>query len=105
MANKKDLIHFVADKSGLTIAQASDAVDAIFDTITASLKNGEEVRLAGFGTFAATKRKASIGRNPATGAEVKIPSSNQAKFRPGKGLKDSINGGEDDGYGGARHHR
>ena len=63
----------------------------MFDAVTASLKKGEEVRLVGFGTFAVSKRKASIGRNPATGAEIKIPASNQAKFKPGKGLKDAIN--------------
>lgn len=91
MSNKNDLIGVVADKAGLTKAQAGDAVDAVFDAITASLKNGDEVRLVGFGTFAVSQRKASIGRNPATGAEINIPASNQAKFKPGKGLKDAIN--------------
>jgi len=91
MSNKNDLIGLVAEKAGLTKAQAGEAVDAVFDAITGSLKKGEEVRLVGFGTFAVSKRKASIGRNPATGAEIKIPASNQAKFKPGKGLKDSIN--------------
>ena len=91
MSNKNDLIGMVADKAGLTKAQAGDAVDAVFDAITSSLKSGEEVRLVGFGTFAVSQRKASIGRNPATGAEIKIPASNQAKFKPGKGLKDAIN--------------
>ena len=91
MSNKNDLIGLVADKAGLTKADAGLAVDAVFDAITSSLKKGEEVRLVGFGTFAVSKRKASIGRNPATGAEIKIPASNQAKFKPGKGLKDSIN--------------
>ncbi len=91
MSNKNDLIGLVADKAGLTKADAGLAVDAVFDAITSSLKKGEEVRLVGFGTFAVSKRKASIGRNPATGAEIKIPASNQAKFKPGKGLKDAIN--------------
>ena len=91
MSNKNDLIGMVADKAGLTKAQAGEAVDAVFDAITSSLKKGEEVRLVGFGTFAVSKRKASVGRNPATGAEIKIPASNQAKFKPGKGLKDAIN--------------
>ncbi|WP_421759950.1 HU family DNA-binding protein [Devosia sp.] len=91
MSNKNDLIGVVADKAGLTKAQAGEAVDAVFDAITASLKAGDEVRLVGFGTFAVSARKASIGRNPATGAEIKIPASNQAKFKPGKGLKDAIN--------------
>ncbi|WP_374621883.1 HU family DNA-binding protein [Devosia sp.] len=91
MSNKNDLIGAVAEKAGLTKAQAGEAVDAVFDAITASLKSGDEVRLVGFGTFAVSKRKASVGRNPATGAEIKIPASNQAKFKPGKGLKDAIN--------------
>ncbi len=91
MSNKNDLIGVVADKAGLTKADAGLAVDAVFDAITASLKKGEEVRLVGFGTFAVSKRKASVGRNPATGAEINIPASNQAKFKPGKGLKDAIN--------------
>jgi len=91
MANKNDLIGMVADKAGLTKAQAGEAVDAVFDAITAALKGGDEVRLVGFGTFAVSQRKASVGRNPATGAEIKIPASNQAKFKPGKGLKDAIN--------------
>jgi DNA-binding protein HU-beta len=91
MSNKNDLIGMVAEKAELTKAQAGEAVDAVFDAITASLQKGEEVRLVGFGTFAVSKRKASIGRNPATGAEIKIPASNQAKFKPGKGLKDAIN--------------
>lgn len=91
MSNKNDLIGVVADKAGLTKAQAGEAVDAVFDAITASLKSGDEVRLVGFGTFAVSKRKATVGRNPATGAEINIPASNQAKFKPGKGLKDAIN--------------
>lgn len=91
MSNKNDLIGVVAEKTGLTKAQAADAVDAVFDAITESLKAGDEVRLVGFGTFAVARREASVGRNPATGAEIQIPASNQAKFKPGKGLKDSIN--------------
>lgn len=89
--NKNDLIGVVADKASVTKAQAGDAVDAVFEAITGTLKKGEEVRLVGFGTFSVSKRKASVGRNPATGAEINIPASNQAKFKPGKGLKDSIN--------------
>jgi DNA-binding protein HU-beta len=89
--NKNDLIGVVAEKANVTKAQAGDAVDAVFEAISGTLKKGEEVRLVGFGTFSVSKRKASVGRNPATGAEINIPASNQAKFKPGKGLKDSIN--------------
>jgi DNA-binding protein HU-beta len=89
--NKNDLIGVVADGAKITKAQAGEAVDAVFEAITGSLKKGDEVRLVGFGTFSVSKRKASIGRNPATGAEINIAASNQAKFKPGKGLKDAIN--------------
>lgn len=89
--NKNDLIGVVAEGANITKAQAGEAVDAVFEAITGSLKRGDEVRLVGFGTFSVSKRKASVGRNPATGAEIKIAASNQAKFKPGKGLKDAIN--------------
>jgi DNA-binding protein HU-beta len=89
--NKNDLVGVVADKASITKAQAAEAVDAVFDAVTGALKGGGEVRLVGFGTFSVSRRKASKGRNPATGAEIKIPASNQAKFKPGKGLKDAIN--------------
>ncbi|MGN6103032.1 MAG: HU family DNA-binding protein [Devosia sp.] len=89
--NKNDLVGVVADKAGVTKAQAGEAVDAVFDAITTALKGGDDVRLVGFGTFTVSERKASTGRNPATGAEIKIPASKQAKFKPGKGLKDSLN--------------
>jgi len=61
--NKNDLIGVVADGASITKAQAGEAVDAVFDAITKSLKKGDEVRLVGFGTFSVSKRKASIGRN------------------------------------------
>jgi DNA-binding protein HU-beta len=89
--NKNDLVGAVAEKADITKGQAAEAVDAVFDAIAGSLKKGDEVRLVGFGTFSVSKRKATTGRNPATGAEIKIPASNQAKFKPGKGLKDSLN--------------
>jgi DNA-binding protein HU-beta len=76
--NKNDLIGAVADASGLTKADSGKAVDA-------------EVRLVGFGTFSVAKRKASTGRNPRTGEEMKIPASNQPKFKAGKALKDAVN--------------
>ncbi|WMT88751.1 HU family DNA-binding protein [Pelagibacterium sp. 26DY04] len=89
--NKNDLSAAVAEKADLTKAQAAAAVDAVFDAITSALKGGDEVRLVGFGTFAASQRKATKGRNPATGAEIDIPASNQPKFKAGKGLKDALN--------------
>ena len=89
--NKNDLVASVADSSGLNRADATKAVDAVFDSITASLKSGTEVRLVGFGTFTVSKRAATTGRNPRTGEAIKIPASKQAKFKAGKGLKDAIN--------------
>jgi DNA-binding protein HU-beta len=89
--NKQELIASVADASGLTKADASKAVEAVFDGITGALKKGDEVRLVGFGTFSVSKRKASTGRNPRTGAPMEIKASSQPKFKAGKGLKDSVN--------------
>jgi len=92
MMNKNELAGVVAERADISKAQAGDAVDAVIDAITATLKAGDEIRLVGFGTFSVSRRKATKGRNPATGAEIDIPASNQAKFKPGKGLKDTING-------------
>ena len=88
--NKNDLVAHVADSAGLTKADASKAVDAIFDGITASLKKGDEVRLVGFGTFLVSSREASEGRNPRTGEKIQIAASKLPKFRAGKGLKDAV---------------
>lgn len=89
--NKNDLISSVAADSGLTKADATKAVDAVFDNIQKALKGGGEVRLVGFGTFSVQQRKASTGRNPRTGATIQIPASKQPKFKAGKGLKDAVN--------------
>ena len=89
--NKNDLVAAVADKSGLSKADTTKAVDSVFDCITDELKSGGDVRLVGFGTFNVTKRAASMGRNPRTGESIKIPASNQPKFKAGKGLKDAVN--------------
>lgn len=89
--NKQELIAQVSTAAGLGRAEASRAVEAVFDTISASLKKGDEVRLVGFGTFAVSKRKASTGRNPRTGEPMTIKASTQPKFKAGKVLKDSLN--------------
>ncbi len=89
--NKNDLVAAVAEATGLSKADATKAVDSMLDIIAANLKKGEEIRLAGFGTFAVTKRKASEGRNPRTGEKIQIPASNQPKFKAGKALKDAVN--------------
>jgi DNA-binding protein HU-beta len=89
--NKGDLANAVADKAGLSKSSANQAVEAVFNVITDCLKGGEEVRVLGFGNFVVSKRAASTGRNPQTGEPMQIKASNQAKFKPGKGLKDALN--------------
>jgi DNA-binding protein HU-beta len=91
LLNKIELVDAVSETSGLAKGDAAKAVDAVFDSISAQLKQGNEVRLVGFGTFLVTKRAASEGRNPRTGEPVHIPASKQPKFRAGKGLKDTVN--------------
>jgi DNA-binding protein HU-beta len=86
-----DLIAAVAESAELPKAKAAEVVDAVFGAIEGALKKDEEVRLVGFGSFATAKRKASTGRNPRTGEEIKIPESNSVRFKAGKALKDSVN--------------
>ncbi len=89
--NKNDLVAQVAASAGLSKADSAKAVDSVFDSITASLKSGDEVRLVGFGTFTVSNRRATQGRNPRTGETINIPASKQPKFKAGKALKDSLN--------------
>jgi DNA-binding protein HU-beta len=88
--NKQELIGHVADRSGLGREEARRAVETTLEVITSALKRGDEVRLVGFGNFSVTRRKASTGRNPRTGEPMQIQASSQAKFRPGKVLKDAL---------------
>ena len=89
--NKNELIADVADRAELTKAKAAEAVDAFIDTVAKSLATGSEVRLVGFGTFTVVQRKATEGRNPRTGAAIKIKAAKVPKFRAGKALKDALN--------------
>ena len=89
--NKNDLVSKVSDETGLSKSDSAKAVDSVIEIITSELKSGGDVRLVGFGTFLVTKRKATTGRNPQTGAEIKIPAANVPKFRAGKSLKESLN--------------
>lgn len=88
--NKSDLVSSVAKTSGLTKTDAERAIDATFESITHSLKKGEEVRLIGFGTFAVAQRAATNGRNPRTGQTIAIPAKRMPKFRAGKQLRDAV---------------
>ena len=89
--NKNDLVSSVAEASGLTKADAGRAVDGVFDTIASALSSGDDVRIVGFGSFSVANRAASTGRNPRTGEAIQIAASKNAKFKSGKGLKDSVN--------------
>ena len=89
--NKSELIDLVAENADISKSAAGDAVDAVLDGITGSLKKGDPVTFVGFGTFSVSRRAARDGRNPRTGETIKIKASNQAKFKAGKALKDSLN--------------
>jgi nucleoid DNA-binding protein len=89
--NKNELVSAVAEAAKVSKGDAQSAVDAVFSVITGELKKGGDVRLVGFGNFTVSQRAASTGRNPQTGAEVKIPARTVPKFSAGKGLKDAVN--------------
>ncbi|MBO7334953.1 MAG: HU family DNA-binding protein [Lachnospiraceae bacterium] len=89
--NKTELVAAIADKAGLSKKDAEKAVKAYVDVVTAQLKKGNKVQLVGFGTFEVTKRAAREGRNPQTGAPMKIKASKAPKFSAGKALKDAVN--------------
>ena len=89
--NRNELVDTVSSKTDMKKSEASKAVDAVFDAIAEALKGGDEVRLVGFGTFSVASRAASEGRNPRTGEKIQIAASKLAKFKPGKGLRDSLN--------------
>ncbi len=88
--NKSELIDHIATQADLSKAAAGRAVEAFIGGIQSTLKKGHSVSLVGFGTFSVTKRAARSGRNPRTGAAIKIKASKVPKFRPGKALKDSL---------------
>ncbi len=88
---KAELVAAIADKTGLNRTQAKDALDAVLDSVTASLKSGQEVRLVGFGSFVPVERKAGTARNPRTGETVARAASKTARFRVGEGLKTALN--------------
>ena len=89
--NKAELIDAVASSADLSKATATQAVDAVVDTITESLRKGDSVTLVGFGTFEVRDRAARTGRNPQTGEEIQIKASKAPAFKAGKALKDAVN--------------
>ncbi len=88
--NKSELIDQVAKVAGLTKAAAGGAIDAFVATVTKALKKGEEVTLIGFGNFKVRGRAARTGRNPQTGATIKIKATKVPVFKAGKALKDAV---------------
>ena len=89
--NKSDLIDAIASKTGLTKVKSGEALDAFLESVTESLKKSDSVSLIGFGVFKSLERAARIGRNPKTGAEIKIAAKKSVSFVAGKSLKDSVN--------------
>ena len=88
---KVELVEAVAEKAGLTKADATRAIDATFEAITDALANGDKITLVGFGTFSVSKRAAREGRNPRTGETVQIAARNAVSFKAGSALKDAVN--------------
>jgi DNA-binding protein HU-beta len=88
--NKQEIIAKIAKDTGISKAAAGAAIDSLVDGIKKTLKKGNSITLVGFGTFSISKRKARIGRNPQTGAAVKIAARKVARFKAGKGLKDAV---------------
>ncbi|PKF51028.1 nucleoid-associated protein HU-beta [Enterovibrio nigricans] len=89
--NKSQLIDKIAQNADLSKASAGRALDALIEAVSDSLKDGDQVALVGFGTFSVRERSARTGRNPQTGAEIKIPAAKVPGFKAGKTLKDAVN--------------
>ena len=88
--NKADLVEKMAGEAGISKVAAEKALNAFINGVKGALKKGENITLIGFGTYSVANRKARVGRNPQTGAELKIPARKVVKFKPGKGLKDIL---------------
>ena len=88
--NKADLIEHIATQADISKAAATRALDAIVGGVKTTLRKSGSVTIVGFGTFAVTKRAARTGRNPRTGAAIKIKAAKVPKFKPGKALRDAL---------------
>lgn len=88
--NKGDLVEALAKETDLSKAAAARAVDALTSIITTTVAKKQDVQIIGFGTFTAAKRAARKGKNPATGAELKIPATTVPKFKPGAAFKAAV---------------
>jgi len=90
--NKTELVEAVAANTGGSKADAQRSVDAVLETITTSLKQGDRVALTGFGTFEVRQRSARTGRNPQTGETINVKASKVPAFKAGQGLKNAVSG-------------
>jgi len=88
--NKSELIADVSEKTGFSKKDSEKAINAVFETITASLEAGDKVQLVGFGVFDVKDRAARMGRNPKTKEEIKIPATRIPSFKAGRALKDAV---------------
>ena len=91
MVNKSELVEAIAGSADISKAAAGRTLDAITDSITNALKEGDQVALVGFGTFLVKERAARTGRNPQTGAPIEIAAAKIPSFKAGKALKDAVN--------------
>ena len=89
--NKSELIDAIAESADISRAAAGRAIDAVVDSVTGALKDGDQVTLIGFGTFSVKERAARTGRNPQTGEEIQIAAAKIPSFKAGKALKDAVN--------------
>jgi DNA-binding protein HU-beta len=90
---KQDFVDAVADRAGMSKRDAATAVDAVLDTITSALKDGDSVTFTGFGKFSTSARAARMGVNPRTGQRVQIAATTVPKFSAGSSLKSAVKGG------------
>lgn len=88
--NRTELINALAEATGLPKNQTKDTLDALENTISESLRQGQDVRLQGFGTFRTTERKARVGRNPQTGESIEIAASRSASFKASRSLNSRL---------------
>ena len=89
--NKTELVDAMAESADISKAAAGRALEGMIDAITGALKSGDQVTVVGFGSFMVKERAARVGRNPQTGAEIKIKASKNPSFKAGKALKDAVN--------------
>ena len=89
--NKSELIDAIAESADISKAAAGRAIDAVVESVTNALKEGDQVTLIGFGTFSVKERAARTGRNPQTGETIQIAAANIPSFKAGKALKDAVN--------------